>query len=170
MGITTIREPTQTYYFLSLFLISMTATSAFMMEQSPNCVYQVRSSSLPPYYRDNLMVECKVRSGLCGTNSMNINQLWRRAANPVAKVWLLHTTSDWWRIRILQGPKVSNHSLVATHPALLTSGLKSLTRTRFNSELFSEPFSKYFWLCFVRKPISVGLDTPHWIAFWSGMF
>lgn len=137
----------------------MAATSAFMMEQSPNCVYQVRSSSLPPYYRDNLMVECKVRSGLCGTNSMNINQLWRRAANPVAKVWLLHTKSDWWRIRILQGPKVSNHSLVAAHRALLTSGLKSLTRTRLNSELFSEPFSIRPLAAFCEK------THLHWIGY-----
>lgn len=139
------------------------------MEQSPNCVYQVRSSSLPPYYRDNLMVGCKVRSGLCGTNSMNINQLWRRAANPVAKVWLLHTTSDWWRIRILQGPKVSNHSLVATHPALLTSGLKSLTRTRFNSELFSEPFSKRLLAAFCEKTHLrwIGYSTLDCILVWN---
>lgn len=147
----------------------MADTSALMIEQSPNCVYQVRSSSLPPDYRDNLMVECKVRSGLCRTNSMNINQLWRRAANPVAKVWPLHTTSDWWRIRILQVPKVSNHSLVATHPALLTSGLKSLTRTRFNSELFSEPFSKRLLAVFCEKThlCWIGYSTLNWILVWN---
>lgn len=70
-----------------------------------------------------------VGSGAHRTNSMNINQLWRRAANPEADIWQLHTEQSW-----RHHPNVSeksNISLTAFPPALLrTSALNSSNANR----------------------------------------
>lgn len=80
-----------------------------MIELSPNCFYQVRISSMPAYYRDNLMVKCKVRAGLCGTNAMNINQL-RSAADPPAEVFAATDQSLTGEGQpYLKYPKVANN-------------------------------------------------------------
>lgn len=76
------------------------------------------------------MLKCKVRSGPCRTNSMNINQLWGKPDNPEAEIWLLHTKSDGRGIHQLNVSKVSNNSITARFPALLTSGLRSLKKDR----------------------------------------
>lgn len=53
-------------------------------ERCPNRVYQADTSASCFSTPDNLMLNCKVGSGMCGTTSMNINQLWTGTAEPTA--------------------------------------------------------------------------------------
>lgn len=91
-----------------------------------------QSTEIFPYNMNNKVFQlwkCRVRSGAHRTNSMNINQLWRRAANPEADIWQLHTEQSW-----RHHPNVSeksNISLTAFPPALLrTSALNSSNANR----------------------------------------
>ncbi len=136
-------------------------------------------SRLLPYNRDNPMLECKVRSGPCRTNSMNINELWRRAANPEAEIWLPHTLPDGRGIHQLDGSEESNNSFTtALLPALLTSGLKSSEENRNFYTLWTHFHS--FTHLLIRYSHILQEDNPsllHWILYsvvfwpvWSTVF
>lgn len=120
------------YFIISTVLISYYHHHNNNGSDWSSCLADTGIRRLFPYNTNNKVFQvwkCRVRSGARRTNSMNINQLWRRAANPEADIWLLHTEQSW-----RHHPNVSeksNISLTAFPPALLrTSALNSSNANR----------------------------------------